>query len=341
MRRSVTHVTLCDADPVRRLSLTALATALAAALMAGCGSATVGELPPGARPARSPALAEAPAGRVLRIGRHPVDVVADPTTRTFIVAERDPEALRFVDAATGRIRDRVTPAPHATENLYVVPYARAPVDAIVLPYRPSAAAGGRVFVADGRSVRVQEGSREVARFGVGAEPGSMAPADRGRLLAVVSRRERTLSLYDPRSLQRVAVADAGVGPTTVIAEADRLYVADTAGGALLVFQVHPKLTLTRRVDLPGGPYGLAVDTVRHRLWVTLTQRNLLVSLPANGRPHPLDRLPTVRQPDHVAVVSALGTVAVSGGDAGVLQLVGAHDGEFAGAVLHRPVGPPG
>ena len=107
--------------------------------------------------------------------------------------------------------------------------------------------------------------------------------------------------------------------------ADRLYVADTQGGALLVFATRPKLALVRRVFLPGGPYGLALDPVRHRLWVTLTARNEVVSLPANGRPRPLVRLPTVRQPDTVAVDPALGTVAVTGRDAGVLQLIGAAD----------------
>jgi hypothetical protein len=82
------------------------------------------------------------------------------------------------------------------------------------------------------------------------------------------------------------------------------------------------LTLTRRGALPGAPYGLTVDPVRHRLWVTLTARNELVSLPADGRPRPVLRLPTVRQPDTVAVDSLLGTVAVGGGADGVLQLIG-------------------
>jgi DNA-binding beta-propeller fold protein YncE len=136
-------------------------------------------------------------------------------------------------------------------------------------------------------------------------------------------RERRLELYDPRTLRRVAAADAGVGPTHVVAEAGRLYVADTQGGALLVFGVHPELTLVRRVQLPGAPYGITIDPVRHRLWVTLTARNELVSLVANGRPRPVLRLPTVRQPNSVAVDSASGTVYVAGRADGVLQAIGA------------------
>jgi DNA-binding beta-propeller fold protein YncE len=170
-------------------------------------------------------------------------------------------------------------------------------------------------------VSVLEGDRETARFAVATQPGGLAGADSGRALAVVSVRERVLELYDPRTLKRTARVAAGVGPTHVVAVSDRLYVADTQGGALLVFATRPKLALVRRVFLPGGPYGMALDPVRHRLWVTLTARNEVVSLPANGRPRPLVHLPTVRQPDSVAVDPVLGTVAVTGRDAGVLQLI--------------------
>lgn len=134
--------------------------------------------------------------------------------------------------------------------------------------------------------------------------------------AVLDPRARTLTL----GKERVA---AGVGPTHVLAVADRLYVTDTRGGALLVFATRPKLALTRRVFLPGGPYAIAVDVTRHRLWVTLTARNEVVSLPANGRPRPLVTLPSVRQPDGVAVDSTSGTVAVAGRGPGVVQLIGA------------------
>jgi DNA-binding beta-propeller fold protein YncE len=144
-------------------------------------------------------------------------------------------------------------------------------------------------------------------------------------LAVLAPRARTLELVDPRTRKRLERAPAGLGPTHVLAVADRLYVTDTQGGALLVFATRPKLVLTRRVFLPGAPYGLAVDPVRHRLWVTITARNEVVSLPANGRPRPLVRLATIRQPNRVAVDSATGTVAVAGRDAGVLQLIGASE----------------
>jgi DNA-binding beta-propeller fold protein YncE len=205
---------------------------LAAATAAGCGSASVAELPPAAGPARAPAPGAAPAGRVVPRGQ----------------------------------------APHGLGG----PGLRAFLDT---------AAGPR--------------------------------------LAVLDPRARVLELRDPRTNARLAQAPAGVGPARVVAQADRLYVTDTRGDGLLVYATRPRLALVRRVFLAGGPYGLAVDPVRHRLWVTLTARNEVVSLPANGRPRPLVRLPTLRRPDAVAVDSATGAVAVGGSDARVAQVIGA------------------
>lgn len=114
----------------------------------------------------------------------------------------------------------------------------------------------------------------------------------GPAVAVLAGRTRVLELRAPRTRKLLARAPAGVGPTHVAAVADRLYVTDTRGGALLVFTTRPKLALVRRVFLPGGPAGIRVDAARHRLWVTLTARREVVELAATGRPHPLLRLPT-------------------------------------------------
>lgn len=208
----------------------AVVATLAVAVLAGCGSAAVGELPPAAGPEHAPEAAAAPAGRV-------------------VASAGAPAALRR--AARG--------APSSTVS--------------------------------------------------------------GGALAVLSPRARTLALVDPRTRRPLAQASAGVGPARVVAVADRLYVTDTRGGALLVFAKRPELALVRRVFLPGGPYAIAVDPVRHRLWVTLTARDEVVSLPANGRPRVVARRPTVRQPVGVAVDPARGTLAVRGRDARVLQLI--------------------
>jgi hypothetical protein len=144
--------------------------------------------------------------------------------------------------------------------------------------------------------------------------GTVAPAGGGRR-AVLLPRERVLEL---RSGRRVSRAGAGIGPTHVVAFGGRLFVTDTGGGALLVFEERPDLRLVNRVYLPGGPYAIAVDAGARRLWVTLTARNEIVELSAHGRPRVLRRRRTVRQPDAVAV--AAGRVLVAG-RAGALQIL--------------------
>ena len=130
-----------------------------------------------------------------------------------------------------------------------------------------------------------------AHEGVVPDATTAAALDGGRRVAVVSARERRLDLYDSRTRRRIGRAPAGLGPTHV-ACLDRgpCYVADTRGDALLVFSVGAGVEPTRRYGLPGGPYGLALDRARRRLYVTLPGRNELVALVAHGRPHVVARL---------------------------------------------------
>src|SRR5687767_8299707 len=60
-----------------------------------------------------------------------------------------------------------------------------------------------------------------------------APLDGGRKEAVVDPRERVVEVRDATSGDRLARADAGVGPTHVVSDGGGyLWVTDTAGGAL-------------------------------------------------------------------------------------------------------------
>jgi hypothetical protein len=149
-----------------------------------------------------------------------------------------------------------------------------------------------------------------------------ATLDGGRRVAVVSARERRLDLYDRATGRRIGRAPAGLGPTHVAClDGGPCYVADTRGDALLVFSVGAGVEPTRRYGLPGGPYGLALDRARRRLYVTLPGRNELVALVAHGRPHVVARWPTVRQPDSVAVDRRTGDVLITGRGDGVLERV--------------------
>jgi hypothetical protein len=137
--------------------------------------------------------------------------------------------------------------------------------------------------------------------------------------ALLRGQARSVELTAAAGLPREE-AGAGVGPAQMVARGSLLWVTDTRGDALLVFRTRPDLELVRRVWLPGGPYAIALDEDKFRLWVTLTGTNEVVEFPAHGRPHELRRFPTVRQPDAVAVDSATHRVHVAG-RGGQLQLL--------------------
>lgn len=323
-----------------RAPMTLTATfAVAAVAAAGCGSSA--ELPPAAEPAASPPLTRAPAGKVVRIGGNPEGIAADPRTGLVAIGVRNPDALLLVDGASRRIVRRVrlpesprhlqlaraggpvlVPAERANE-LVRVPLPRGPISRARVGTFPhdASAEGGRVFVADERadSLSVLEGRRTVATLDAPVQPGGLASAD-GRV-AVVAVRERALEVFDARSLRSLGKAPAGVGPTHVVTLGGRFYVVDTAGGALLEFGLEPGLTLRSRFALRGSPYGVAVDPVRRRIWVTLTALNRVVELSDDGRA--LRRFPTVRQPNAVAVDSRSGRVFLASRTDGELQVIDA------------------
>jgi DNA-binding beta-propeller fold protein YncE len=153
--------------------------------------------------------------------------------------------------------------------------------------------------------------------GVAAPDRTRAPVDGGT--AVVRPRERVVELRDADG-EIVDRADAGVGPTQLVSDGGGyLWVTDTAGGALLVFHVRPRLELIRRYPLPGSPYGIAIDRRRHRIFVAQTARNQLTELVAGGRPSLVRRYATPRGPRGVTVDEATGRVTV--GADGARQLL--------------------
>jgi len=145
--------------------------------------------------------------------------------------------------------------------------------------------------------------------------GRTATVDGGRATATLKPRARVLSVGDER-------AAAGVGPTRVVGGRGGLvYVLDTTGDGLLVYELRPHLHLTRRLPILGSPYGIASDPVNQRLWVTTTRTNRLVELADGARPHRLRSFPSVRQPNTVTVRGD--RVYVTGHADRVLQIVDA------------------
>jgi DNA-binding beta-propeller fold protein YncE len=314
------------------------------ALLAGCGSAPRDELPPAAEPASSPPLVAPPDGRLQTVGSKPEGAVADPQTGLVAVGLRAPDELALVDGATGEVERRV-PLDAAPRHLAIAG-AGGPVlvpaedaDALLQVELPggdvtrartgrephdAATAGDRVFVADefAHTLTVLEDGRPVKTIETALQPGGLAPLDNERQVAVVSVRERVVETFDVASGRRTGRAPAGVGPTHAVSNGGYyLFVTDTAGDALLVYHLRPKLELIRRYPLPGSPYGIAIDNRRGRIYVSQTALNQLTELVAGGRPSLVRRYATPQQPNSVAVDEARGRVFVTGKVDGVLQLL--------------------
>jgi DNA-binding beta-propeller fold protein YncE len=141
---------------------------------------------------------------------------------------------------------------------------------------------------------------------------------------VVGVRGLGLEIYDANTLKSLGRIDAGEGPSHLVTgPGDRFYVADTRGGAVLVYAARPELKQLYRVSLPGSsPYGLAIDPEHDRLWVTLTAKNRLIELDlSGGAPRKVASYPTFQQPNGVAVDSSSGRVFVAGRTEDKLQIL--------------------
>ena len=326
-------------------------TVLAAAVIAGCGSAPpaaparAAPLPPAAEPAPAPVPSAPPAGRTVPVGAAPEGVVVDSQTHIVVVGVRDPAALTLLDATTGAVLRKVA-LPGALRHLQLagpggpvlvpdegsnrllrvaLPGGEITSQVVtgVVPHDATQAANGTIFVANelGHSVVAVRGDQVVHTFTDVTQPAGLAAV--GDLVGLVDVRENTLTVYDAQRLQRVAEVPAGAGPTHVVADKrGHLAVIDTRGGAVLLYELSPTVRQIGRVELPGTPYGVAYDAVRDRLWVTLTALNEVIGLNLNASaPVLATPLPTVRQPNTVAVDSATGRLFVTGTDQGVLEII--------------------
>jgi DNA-binding beta-propeller fold protein YncE len=311
-----------------------------------CGSTQhhkTSQLPPAAEPASAPAAAVAPAGRSVTVGNSPEGIAADPRSGLAVVSLRNPAQLVLLDLDTGRVVRRIPvqgPARHLQlarpGGPVLVP--EEPVDTLLELSLPSGrsssiavgahphdatAAGPFVFVSDefGRSVSVLKGPRVLATVGGFVQPGGIAAV--GSDVAVVDVRADSVTLIDASARAVLGRLHAGEGPTHVVTGGrGEIYVLDTRGGAIFSYATRPALRLLARLSLPGGPYGVAIDPPRRRLWVTLTAKDELVELSIKGgKPTVLRTFPTGRQPNTLAVDPRTGTVWVANAGAGSVELI--------------------
>ncbi len=303
------------------------------------------DFPPAAEPAVSPVPTQAPAGDVVDLGTGggPEGMVADPVTGLVAIALRQPSRLVLFDGRSGEVA-RTVPVPGAARHLQLAapggPVLLAGEDTDVLAQvalpggevtaetsvgrqpHDAAAVDGRIFVADelGGTTSVIEDGALVQAFPEPVQPGGVVVT--GGRVGVVDVRGNTLSVYDTAGTQTFGSLGAGAGPTHAVADGrGRIVVADTRGDALRFFELDPP-AMVEEVALAGTPYGMTVDTERAMLWVTLTATNRLVGFRlGDGPPEQITSLPTVRQPNTVAVDPVTGRVFVASATDGVLQIV--------------------
>jgi DNA-binding beta-propeller fold protein YncE len=339
-----------DTDPAARARrairwLQPFALLAAGLALAACGAGQRGAGPAplaAAEPAVAPPPVLHPAGPSIPVGAFPEGIVVDPRTGIVVVAVRDPAQLVLLSARTGRVLRRV-PILAPPRHLELVPggltvlVPAEPIDRLLELSLPggrvrsvavgahphdAAAAAGRVLVGNefGHSVSVIRGARTIARIGGFLQPGGLAAV--GRDVAVVDVGADTVTLIDAASFRVLGSAHAGQGPTHLVSDGERLFVVDTRGGAVLVYATRPALRLVSRFSLPGTPYGVAIDPLRRRLWVTLTAKDALAELAIDGPSlRALDSYPTARQPNTVAVDPRDGRVFVADAGPGAVQLI--------------------
>lgn len=311
-----------------------------------------------AEPGAAPEATTAPAGRTFAVGEQPEGLVVG-STGVAAVAVRNPDAVLLVDLASGRVT-RTVPTEGSARHLelatpqgpVLVPLEQTDsVEEIALadgtvtnratgvgrnPHDVGQAEDGTTVVANelGGGVIFLRDGIQVASLPPGpVQPGGVAIT--GNYATLSDVRGLGVFVYDVATRTQVAQAPIGEQLTHTISLARRgdpvgtgptqgvVAVADTVGGAVFLLRITPEVQQVARVDAPGRPYGLAFDPERNLLLTTLTADNLLrvvdVSDPAN--PRTLGDLPTVTQPNSVAVDPTTGDVVVTGTTDGVLQVI--------------------
>ncbi|HEY1840226.1 MAG TPA: hypothetical protein VGG53_08385 [Mycobacterium sp.] len=309
-----------------------------------------------AEPATAGPPAVPPAGRVVPVGNAPEGIVVG-TSGVGAVVVRNPNGIKLIDAVTGAVRQTV-PTVGAVRHLSLA----GPNGPVLVPLESSnelseltladgrvtstaagvgrqphdavQTAGGTIVVTNehGGGVVFVRGAAVVGSLPAGpVQPGGVAAL--GDYAAVADVQGNGVWVYDGTTRRQLAHGPVGVKLTHAVALSEDLAAfADTDGGVVFIERIDPQLTQVAKVDVPGKPYGLAYDAARRRLYATLTATNLLrvVDVSDATKPRILGDVPTVQQPNSVAVDPRSGDVLVTGSAPGGQQrLADRHSGPAA------------
>ncbi|MEB3370821.1 YncE family protein [Saccharopolyspora mangrovi] len=324
---------------MRRLVITCLTFTL----LTGCGMddntdpLQVTDTLTAATPATAPPATTPPAGTVQPAP--PTQHTAyDRDTRTLVLAA-GPQ-LNLIDTTTGNRRTLDLPAapstlraqggqvlaalPDAgqitridlrTTTAHPTPVAGAPVDAIDLdPHRTAVALRDTATVTiltDGHPTTTTEKFQGPAQL-----------LTQAGQLYVLDRLTTAITPINPATGEKGAGLRAGEGATNTVQDRyGRILTIDTRGQALLAFSTDP-LILKQRYPVPGAPYGLTYDPTTDTAWTTLTATNELVGYDiAGGEPRETHRIPTISQPDSLALDPNTHTLYIASANGAGYQVV--------------------
>ena len=302
-------------------------------------------LPPAAEPQSAPPQSIPIPGRIVPVGASPEGVVVDSVTRIVAVAKREPTEILLFNADTGRIVGRVR-VPGFVRHLQLAAPGGpvlVPVESInalirvdlttgdaepliitgTVPHDATQAANGTVFVANehGGTVSVVRGDAVVKVFTDSVQPAGLAPV--GSIVGLIDVRKNDLTIYDADKLTIVGSVPAGKGPTHLVADKHgHMIAADTRGDAIRVFEPLPTPHQVGIATQAGGPYGMAYDPTRDRLWVASSGTNEVVGYDmTDATPREVQRIPTVQNPYTLGVDARTGRLFIAGVTGGVLQIV--------------------
>jgi len=295
--------------------------------------------------ADSPAVTQAPPGVVRPLGPG-LTSVFDEGTRTLAVLNSDSAGRAVLTAlgTTGAPRTVPLPAPATAlagdgqGTVYASTrggYLRIGLeDGAVAQHRVDDAAdvdftaitrrsdGGVVLgSADGAVYTLGSETTVAARLQIFARVDALVA--QGNTVIVLDRGQTSVTSVDASGTEAEHALRAGEGATTLATDsAGRVLVADTRGGALLVYGTDP-LMLRQRYPVGGAPYGLAGSS--GLAWVSETATNSVVGYDlATGIPVEKVRYRTVQQPNSLAFDDDADTLyVVSGSGAGVQVITGA------------------
>jgi DNA-binding beta-propeller fold protein YncE len=294
-----------------------------------------------ATPATSPPPAAAPAGDIVALPGDATATIADPATHILAVAISKPAELLLFSLTDPHATPKAVPLPGTVSHLSLAGGAvLAPVAAanqvvqvaipagtttvVAVPGGPTSATSYQgqllVTVPARHAIDVLTDGRVTRTISGAVNPDQILTA--GGKVMMLDRIRSALFDVDTAGGSVGAGQRAGEGATNAAVDGyGRVLVTDTRTGELLAFAPGPVL-MRQRSPVPGVPFGIAVDSRRNLAWVTATGLNQVIGYQlAGGQPVEKYRLPTVRQPNSVAVDPDSGRVFVASADGGGMQVM--------------------